>query len=52
MDFKVDSYGSCVTNKMVDGSYMTVMRHVDDLKVSHKESEEVTKFTRALGNKL
>ena len=28
---------------------MTVTWHVDDLKISHKESTEVTKFIHALG---
>ena len=35
---------------------MTVTWHVDDLKISHKESDEVTKFIselgQVLGNKL
>ena len=35
---------------MINGSQMTVTWHVDDLKVSHKESTEVTEFICALGN--
>ena len=49
MDFEVNPCDPCVANKMINGSQMTVMCHVDDLKVSHKESTEVTKFICALG---
>ena len=50
--FEVNPYDPCVANKMVNGSQITVTWHVDDLKVSHKESTEVTKFILALGKKL
>ena len=49
MGFEVDPYDSCVATKMINGSQMTVTWHVNDLKISHKESTEVTKFIRALG---
>ena len=42
--FEVNPYDPCVANKMVNGSQMTVTWHVDDLKVSHKDYDEVTKF--------
>ena len=37
MGFKINPYDHCVTNKMVNGTKMTVTSHVDDLKVSYKE---------------
>ena len=42
--FAVNPYDTCVANKMVNGSQMIVTWHVDDLKISHKDSLEVTKF--------
>ena len=47
--FEVNPYDPCVANKTINGSQMTVTWHVDELKISHKESTEVTKFIRALG---
>ena len=47
--FEVNPYDPCVANKMVNGSQMTVTWHVDDLKVSHKDYDEVTKFLYYLG---
>ncbi len=34
--FEINPYDTCVANKMVNRSQMTVVWHVDDLKVSHK----------------
>jgi hypothetical protein len=42
--FALNPYDPCVTNKQVAGSQMTVCWHVDDLKVSHVDVCEVTKF--------
>ena len=47
--FEVNPHDPCVANKTINGSRMTVTWYVDDLKVSHKESTEVTKFVIALG---
>ena len=41
--FKINPYDPCVTNKMVNGKQMTVIWHVDDLKVSHVDPKENTK---------
>ena len=40
----MNPYDPCVANKIVNGSQMTVTWHVDDLKVSHKDYNEITKF--------
>ena len=37
--FTLNPYDPCVANKMVNGEQMTVIWHVDDLKVSHKDPE-------------
>ena len=42
--FKLNPYDPCVANKTVKGNQMTVCWHVDDLKVSHVDSAEITKF--------
>ena len=47
--FVVNSYDPCVANKMVNVLQMTVTWHVDDLKISHKDSLEVTKFLHHFG---
>ena len=44
MGFELNPYDPCVANKTINGSQMTVTWHVDDLKVPHVESIEVTKF--------
>ena len=49
MGFDINPYNPCVANKMINGSKMSVMWHVDDLKISQKESDEVTKFITELG---
>jgi hypothetical protein len=33
--FELNPYDPCVANKMLDGKQMTVVWHVDDLKISH-----------------
>ena len=38
MGFEVNSYDPCVANKIVNGTQMIVCWHVDDLKISHKDS--------------
>jgi len=46
--FVINPYDPCVANKMVNGKQMTVVWHVDDLKVSHVDKTEVTKFVAHL----
>ena len=42
--FQVNPYDPCVANKPISRSQMTIVWHVDDLKVSHKDPWEVTKI--------
>ena len=37
-----------MVNKLLNGETIAVMRHVNDLKVSHTDSFEVTKLTKYL----
>jgi hypothetical protein len=40
--FALNPYDLCVANKMVNGKQFTTTWHVDDLKLSHVDAEEVT----------
>eukprot|EP00804_Cyclotella_cryptica_P008703 CCRYP_018534-RB/>CCRYP_018534-RB protein AED:0.47 eAED:0.47 QI:0/0/0/1/0/0/3/0/153 len=42
--FMINDYDPCIANKMVNGTQMTVVWHVDDLEVSHKDRNEITKL--------
>ena len=42
--FTINPYDPCVAKKMVNGKYMTITWHVDDLKISLTESRKVTRM--------
>jgi hypothetical protein len=42
--FKLNPYNPCVANKIINSTQMTVCWHVDNLKVSHINTQEITKF--------
>ena len=42
--FVLNPYDPCVANKMVDGHQLTIVWHVDDLKISHKSEKTVTRM--------
>ena len=44
MGFKINPYDPCVANKVINGEQLTVVWHVDDLKVSHKDKNVVSPF--------
>ena len=46
--FVPNKYDDCVVNKTVNGHQMTVVWHVDDLKVSHVDAKEVGKFIQQM----
>ena len=46
----MNPYDPCVANKIINDSKITVTWHVDDLKISHKDSREVTKFIKTFGD--
>ena len=43
--FVINLYDPCVVKRWTYGGQPTVVGHVDDMKVSHKNREEVTKLT-------
>ena len=51
MGFKVNPYDPCVANRDVEGSQCTIVWHVDDLKVSHKNEAVATYFAQELGRR-
>ena len=46
--FTPNKYDDCVVNKMINGQQMTVVWHIDDLKVSHVDAAEVEKFVQQI----
>jgi hypothetical protein len=42
--FEVNPYDPCVANKTVAGTQLTIVWHVDDLKVSHRSASVVTRM--------
>ena len=40
--FELNPYDPCVANNIVDGAQLTVVWHIDDLKVSHVDAGVVT----------
>ena len=46
--FTPNKYDDCMVNKTINGHQMTVVWHVDNLKVSHVEVKEVDKFIRQM----
>ena len=39
----INPYDPCVANMMVNGNQITIIWHVDDLKILHTDADEVTK---------
>ena len=42
IDFKINPYDPCIANKIVKGKQLTLVWHVDDIKVSHVNPNVVT----------
>ena len=42
--FEVNPYDPCVANKTVNNEQLTIIWHVDDLKISHKSEKTVTRM--------
>ena len=40
------------SNKIINGTQITICWHVDDLKVSHKDEDVVTAFAVAMGKEF
>ena len=46
--FILNPYDTCVANCMINGKQCTILWHVDDLKISHKDPTVVTDIIRQL----
>ena len=46
--FVPNKYDDCVVNKMINGHHMTVVWHVNNLKLSHLDTKEVDKFVQQM----
>ena len=46
--FTINPYDLCVANKLINSKQMTIVWHVDDLKISHINRFEVTKMLYVL----
>ena len=46
--FKINPYDWCVANKMINGKQCTIGWHVDDLKISHIDSQVVDNILNKL----
>ena len=44
----INPYNPCISNKWTGRGQITVVWHVDDMKVSHKNKEEGTKFIKCM----
>ena len=49
--FQINTYDPCVSKKMINEKYITAVCHVGELKVSHVDSFEITKFAGYLESK-
>ena len=49
--FIINPYDFCVANKFINGKQMTIIWHVDDLKISHVDGNEITKIIEWLKSK-
>ena len=47
----INPYDPCTANKQIAGNQMTVVWHVDDLKINHKDLKQVDKFIDWLDSK-
>ena len=48
LGFKLNPYDACVANKDINGKQCTIVWHVDDLKISHKDAKVVTSIIEEL----
>ena len=46
--FEINPYDPCVTNKIIDGSKMTICFHVDDCKLSNRKCKINYRMTKWL----
>ena len=47
--YRINPHDACVANKIINSKQMTILWHVDDLKILHADPWEVTKIVKWLG---
>ena len=52
MGFTLNSYDTCVANKVMNGKICTIIWHVDDLKISDVDLSVVTEIITALSKNM
>ena len=50
MGSQMNKYNACTFNKMINGYQCTIQVHVDDLKLSHVQQEELNKIINQLND--
>ena len=50
--FKLNKYDKCIANKMINGKQCTIIWHVDDRKISHKDRAVEEDVIRKLNKKF
>jgi hypothetical protein len=48
MGLEINPYNPCITNKIVNGSQVTIRWHVDDLMISHLKQEEIMQVVQQI----
>jgi hypothetical protein len=48
LGFKINPYDKCVANKVINGHQCTIVWHVDDVKVSHKDKNVVSEIIKEI----
>ena len=46
IEFKLNPYDPCVTNKLINVKKMIMVWHIDDIKVSHERKKIVTRMVK------
>ena len=44
IEFELNPYDACITNKTVNEKQLTLLWHVDDIKISHVDKQVVSNF--------
>ena len=52
MGFKLNQYNCCVANKMIKNDQCTIIWHVDDLKITHKDCSVVEEVIKKIEEKF
>jgi len=48
----INNYNRCMANKMINGKQCTIIWHVNDLKISHKDKAVVDDILKKLNDKF